>query len=120
MSYFDGFVLPVPTQNRQAYLDLAKIASGVFLKYGATRVVEAWGDNIPVGKVNDFRTAVIAEKNEQVVFSWIEWPSKEARDAGMAKCMVDPEMAHDPDNSPFAGERLIWGGFEPILDTQEG
>ena len=96
MSYIDGFVLPVPQQNRAAYLELAKKASRIFRKHGAIRVVEAWGDDLQVGKVNDFRTAVIAEQGEQVVFSWIEWPDKATRDAAMktlTNWMNNPEKA---------------------------
>lgn len=119
MSYIDGFLLAVPAKNKEAYLAMARVAAKVFLKHGATRVVEAWGDDIKPGKVNDFRTAVIAKEDEQVLFSWIEWPSKEVRDAGMANSMQDPEMVPpDPDNLPFAGDRVIFGGFRPILDQR--
>lgn len=117
MAYIDGFVVPVRAGNKQAYLDMAKKAAPVFLDYGATRVVETWADDVKPGKTNDFRTAVLAEEGEQVVFAWIEWPSKELRDAGHEKAMADPRMQPDGE-LPFSGARLIVGGFTPILDTK--
>jgi len=115
MAYIDGFVLAVPKQNRNAYLDHAKKALPLFKEFGATRMVEAWGDDVPEGKVTDFRRAVKAEPNEDVLFSWIEWPSKAVRDQGMKKMMEDPRMKAMSD-MPFDGKRMILGGFQPILD----
>ena len=115
--YTDGFVLPVPEEKREAYRELAEKAAAVFKEYGATRVVEAWGDDVPEGKVTDFRRAVKAKDGENIVYSWIEWPSKEARDEGWKKVMADPRMQPDHDNMPFDGQRMFWGGFQPILDT---
>lgn len=115
MSYMDGFVIPVPNGNKQAYIDVAKKAAPIFLEHGAIRVVETWNDDIKPGKVNDFRTAVIAEDNEGVVFSWIEWPSKEVRDVGMEKVMHDERMQSG--EMPFSGERLIYGGFTTVVDA---
>nr|WP_284734745.1 DUF1428 domain-containing protein [Sphingosinicella terrae] len=115
--YVDGFLVPVPEQNREAYRDMAQKASEVFIDHGAVRVVEAWGDDVPDGKVTDFRGAVIGEDGEKVVFSWIEWPSKEARDAAWEKVMADERMKHDPANTPFDGKRMIYGGFAPVLDV---
>jgi uncharacterized protein YbaA (DUF1428 family) len=114
--YIDGFVLPVPEGNRDAYLTLANKAAADFLKYGALRLVEAWGDDVPDGKVTDFRRAVQAQDGETVVFSWIEWPDKATRDAAWAKMMADPDMQADHANMPFDGKRMFWGGFDPILD----
>jgi uncharacterized protein YbaA (DUF1428 family) len=116
MGYADGFVVPVPDGNKEAYRAMAAKASAVFKEYGATRVVEAWGDDLPDGKVTDFRRAVKAEAGENVVYSWIEWPSKVARDEGWAKVMADERMKPDHDNMPFNGQRMFWGGFEPIVD----
>ena len=115
MSYVDGFVIPVPANGKQAYLDMAARAAPLFKEHGATRVVECWGDDVPDGKVTDFKGAVKAEQGENVVFSWIEWPSKEVRDAGMAKVMADERMHPDGD-MPFDGKRMIYGGFAPMLD----
>ena len=116
MGYADGFVVPVPDGNKEAYRAMAAKASAVFKEYGATRVVEAWGDDLPDGKVTYFRRAVKAEAGENVVYSWIEWPSKAARDTGWAKVMADERMKPDHDNMPFNGQRMFWGGFAPIVD----
>lgn len=116
MAYVDGFVVPVPADNRQAYLVMAQAAAPVFQKYGALRVVECWGDDVPDGKTTDFKRAVKSEQGENVVFSWIVWASKEARDEGMAKAMQDPVFKAMKD-MPFDGQRMIWGGFDVIVDT---
>ncbi|WP_066478803.1 MULTISPECIES: DUF1428 domain-containing protein [unclassified Sphingomonas] len=114
--YTDGFLVAVPTANRDAYLDLARQAAEVFIEYGANRVVEAWGDDVPDGKVTDYRMAVQAGTDENVVYSWIEWPSKAHRDTAWEQVMADPRMQPDPENRPFDGKRMIYGGFTPILD----
>jgi uncharacterized protein YbaA (DUF1428 family) len=116
MGYADGFVVPVPEANKEAYRTMAAKAAAVFLEYGALRVVEAWGDDVPDGKVTDYKRAVQAEDGEVPVFSWIEWPSKESRDDNWKKIMEDPRMKHDPADNPFDGKRLIYGGFAPIVD----
>ncbi|HYG47964.1 MAG TPA: DUF1428 domain-containing protein [Allosphingosinicella sp.] len=114
-AYVDGFVAPVPEGNREAYLAMAEKAAAKFLEQGAVRVVEAWGDDVPDGKLTDFRRAVKAEEGEKVIFSWIEWPDKAARDAAWPKIMADPDM--QPDGAmPFDGKRMFWGGFDIILD----
>jgi uncharacterized protein YbaA (DUF1428 family) len=116
-SYVDGFVLPVPHDNREAYLAMARQAAATFSKQGALRLVEAWGDDVPDGKVTDFRRAVQAKEGENVVFSWIEWPDKATRDAAWPKIMENPDMQPDPANMPFDGKRMFWGGFEVLLDS---
>ncbi|HVQ08847.1 MAG TPA: DUF1428 domain-containing protein [Allosphingosinicella sp.] len=115
--YVDGFVVPVPEGNREAYRAMAAKAAPVFQEYGATRVVEAWGDDVPDGKVTDYKRATKAEQGENVVYSFIEWPSKEARNAGWEKVMADERMKPDHDNMPFDGKRMFWGGFSPIVDA---
>jgi uncharacterized protein YbaA (DUF1428 family) len=114
--YVDGFVLPVRPEKREAYVALANKSASKFDEYGAARVVEAWGDDVPDGKVTDFRRAVRAEDGENVVFSWIEWSGKDARDAAWPRIMEDPDMRPDHGNMPFDGKRMFWGGFEIILD----
>jgi len=116
-AYVDGFILPVPEEKRQAYHDMAVEAAANFKKYGAIRVVEAWGDDVRDGKVTDYRKAVKAEPGENVVFSWIEWPDKATRDSAWERLMADPEMQPDKDNMPFDGMRMFWGGFTTIVDT---
>ena len=118
MSYIDGFVIAVPTANKQKFIDHAKTFDPIFLELGATRVLEGWGDDVPVGKQTDFRRAVQAKDDETVVFSWIEWPDKATRDAGMKKMMDgnDPRMDPEKNPMPFDGKRLIYGGFEPVLE----
>ena len=115
MSYIDGFVIPVPAGNREAYREVAARAAPVFKEYGAIRIVECWGDNLPDGKVTDFKRSVKAEAGENVVFSWIVWPSKAVRDEANKKIMSDPRFADI--EMPFDGKRLIYGGFEVLLDT---
>jgi uncharacterized protein YbaA (DUF1428 family) len=118
MSYVDGFVIPVPKGKKQAYRDAAAAAAVVFKEYGAMRIVECWGDDVPPGKVTDFPRSVNANQDENVVFSWIVWPSKEVRDAGNEKMKHDPRMKMTPD-MPFDGKRMIMGGFEVLFDTME-
>ncbi|MEJ8571123.1 DUF1428 domain-containing protein [Microbaculum marinum] len=127
MPYIDGFVIAVPTANRQKFIDHAKRGNGVFLDLGATRILECWGDDVPEGKVTDFRKAVQATEDETVAFSWVEWPDKATRDAAMAKMtemMSDPSKLDermDPQKNPmpFDGKRMIFGGFEPVVDLHK-
>lgn len=124
MSYIDGFVIAVPTANKQKFLEHAKLGDSVFMDLGALRVVECWGDDVPKGNVTDFFKAVDAKDDETIVFSWIEWPDKRTRDAAYAKMtdwMKNPEKADprmDPEKNPmpFDGKRLIFGGFAPLVE----
>ena len=118
MTYIDGFVIAVPADNRQAFLDHAHAADRLFMEHGATRVIEAWGDDVPDGATTDFRKAVKAEDGEVVVFAWIEWPDKATRDAGMKASMEDERMKAIP-NMPFDGKRLIFGGFAPVVSLEK-
>ena len=118
MTYVDGFVCPVPAgTDEESYRAFAARAAAVIRDHGALRVVECWGDDVPVGKITDFRRAVQAGEGETVVFSWIEWPDKAARDVGMAKAMEDPRLQPDAEPMPFDGPRMIFGGFRAIVDS---
>ena len=114
-SYTDGFVVPVPEGKRETYRELASKMAKVFRENGANRVVEAFSDDVSHGKVTDFYRAVKAEDGEGVVFSFIEWPDKEVRDQAWAKIMADESLR--PQEMPFDGKRMFWGGFEKILDS---
>lgn len=116
--YTDGFVVPVPEGKRDAYRELASKMAKVFRQHGATRVIEAIGNDVPKGEVTDFYRAVKAEEGETVVFSFIEWPDKTTRDEAWKKIMAD-ESLKPQGEMPFAGQRMFWGGFENILDTAE-
>ncbi len=117
MSYVQGFVIPVPVANRDAYRDMAAKTAPIFREYGAERVVECWGDALPDGHTTDFRKAVKAEEGENVVFSWIVWPDKATADAAHEKIWSDPRMTKPDGPIPFDGKRMIFGGFVPIFDT---
>lgn len=113
--YVDGCLVPVPSANKEAYREMATKSAALFKEYGATRVVEAWGEDVPDGKVTDYRGAVKATAEEKIVYSWIEWPSREARDEGWKKVMADSRM--HAGTMPFDGKRMIYGGFAPIFDA---
>lgn len=118
MAYVDGFVAAVPDANRDAYIAHARDAAAVFREHGALQVVECWGDDVPEGKLTSFPMAVKREPGESVVFAWILWPSREARDTGMKAAMDDPRLSRDGMKAaPFDGKRMIFGGFEIVLDA---
>ncbi|HTU66087.1 MAG TPA: DUF1428 domain-containing protein [Steroidobacteraceae bacterium] len=112
--YIDGCVIPVPAKQKDAYREMADKHAAILKEYGATRTVDAWGDAVPDGKVTDFKGAVNATDDEKVIFSWVEWPSKEARDRGWEKAQNDPRMKAM--QLPFDGKRMIFGGFAPLLN----
>jgi uncharacterized protein YbaA (DUF1428 family) len=116
MRYVEGFVVAVPAANKEIYRKFAAEAAPLFKEFGATRFVECWGDDVPDGKVTDFRGAVKAKDDEVVVFSWVEYPSKDVRNAVNKKIMADPRMKAMGEQMPFDGKRMIFGGFVPILD----
>jgi uncharacterized protein YbaA (DUF1428 family) len=107
--YIDGFVLPVPTTNREAYR--------AFDADMAIAFKEAWGEDVPEGKVNSMRSAVLLKEDETVVFAWISWPDKATRDAGMKAAFDEPRRPLDMSAMPFDGKRMIFGGFETILSV---
>ncbi len=117
MNYVDGFVVAVPTKNKDIYKTHAKKAAIVFKEYGALKLVECWGDDVPEGKITSFPIAVQCESDETVVFSWVTWPSRQLRDKGWEKIMADPRMQHDVNPMPFDGKRMIYGGFQMIVEA---
>ncbi|MFN3525715.1 MAG: DUF1428 domain-containing protein [Paracoccus sp. (in: a-proteobacteria)] len=116
MTYYTGAVAAVPTENKQKYVEHVAAMWPLFESYGARRMVETWGVDVPKGKVTDFYGAVDAKDDEAIVFSWIEWPDKAAADAAWEKMQNDPEMAQMPE-MPFDGSRMIFGGFSPLLQA---
>ncbi len=115
MAYVDGFVIPVPKEKLEAYKDLARICAIVWKEYGAIASVECVGDDVPYGELTSFPRAVQAKESEVVVFSWIVYADKTARDACMEKVMADPRMKDMMTGQPFDGKRMIFGGFTPFL-----
>ena len=113
--YVDGFLLAVPTANREAYRKFAEEVGVVFREHGALSLVEAWGDDVPEGKINSMNSAVLREPDETVVFAWVTWPDKATRDAGMKKVSEDPRSKPPGGTMPFDGKRMIFGGFEAIV-----
>ena len=116
MTYFEGFMVPVPEGNKNAYIKHATDFAPLVQDVGVQRMVETWDSDVPEGKVTDFRKAVDAKPDEKVVFSWFEYPSRAARDAANEKFMSDPRMAEMGKDMPFDGKRMIMGGFEAIVD----
>lgn len=117
MDYVEGFVVAVRTEDRESYVRHAGAAAVVFKEHGASRVVECWGDDVPEGKLTSFPMAVKRKDDETVVFSWVVWPSRQARDEGMKAVMEDPRLQPETNPMPFDGTRLIYGGFEVIVDA---
>ena len=119
MSYVDGYLIPVPNDKKEIYIEQAKVSAEIFLEHGVLEIYENWGDDVPEGKITSFYKAVECEEDETVVFSWAVWPSKEARDNGWKAVMEDPRLQPDPNNPmPFDGKRLIYGGFANIVHAQ--
>jgi uncharacterized protein YbaA (DUF1428 family) len=116
MNYLDGFVAAVPQAKKEAFLKHATDAAAVFKEYGALSVVESWGDDVPEGQLTSFPMAVKREAGETVVFSWIQWPSKAVRDSAWEKIMADPRMNAENNPMPFDGKRMIYGGFQIIME----
>lgn len=116
MTYVDGFVAAVPTADKARYIEHAREAAVVFKENGALKVVECWGDDVPEGKVTSFPMAVKRQPDETVIFSWLVWPSRQVRDEAMPKVMEDPRLQPDVNPMPFDGKRLIYGGFEVVVD----
>ncbi len=118
MAYIDGFVIAVPTANKDAFIEHAREMDSLFMEFGATRIVECWGDDVLHGTQTDFFRAVAATEDESVVFSWIEWPDKATRDTGMEAAMQDPRFSPESSPMPFDGARMIYGGFTPVFEVK--
>jgi uncharacterized protein YbaA (DUF1428 family) len=114
MHYVDGYVIPVPRSKREEFIAHALAIDVIFKELGALRVVECWGNEVPPGKLTSFPLAVQLKDDEEVAFSWIEWPSKEVRDAAWKALENDPRMMNE--EPPFDGKRLIYGGFVPVIN----
>jgi uncharacterized protein YbaA (DUF1428 family) len=118
MSYVDGFIVPVQKKKLKDYVKLAKLASKVWKDHGALEYIECLADDVQMGKWTSFPRAVKLKKNEVVIFSYIVYKSRAARDKCMKKVMTDKRLAKmmsDPKNMPFDGKRFIWGGFKSIV-----
>lgn len=116
MEYIEGLVAAVPKANKQKYIEHAKFAAEIFKDHGAIRLVECWEDDVPDGQLTSFPMAVQRKLDEAIVFSWIVWPSKAVRDSGMASLREDPRMEDTGMEMPFDGQRMIFGGFEKIME----
>jgi len=121
MPYVDGFVLAVPTTNKDAFITHAKTVDHLFIKHGALQILECWGDDVPKGDITDFYRAVNAKPDETIMFSYILWPDKETRDIGNEKVYADMQaMGQTGTDMPFDGKRLIYGGFKSIVEYSAG
>jgi uncharacterized protein YbaA (DUF1428 family) len=116
--YVDGFVVPVPKNNLDAYRRMARKAGNIWKEYGALEYVECVADDVKPGKTTSFPQAVKLKADETVVFSWIVYKSRSHRDSVNAKVMKDPRLAPmmDPKAMPFDGKRMFWGGFKTLLE----
>ena len=116
MTYVDGFLLAVPKASKNSYISLSEKVATIYKKHGALSVCECWGDDLPEGEINSMHTAVMRKPDEAVVFSWVIWPDKAVRDNVHDKIVetMHEELGSDP--VPFDGSRMIFGGFDVILD----
>jgi len=117
VQYVDGFVVPVPKKNLQAYRRMAQKAGKIWREHGALEYREWVAEDVKVGKLTSFPRSVKLERSETVVFSWIIFKSRAHRDAVNAKAMADPRLAATMNGSamPFEGKRMIYGGFTPLV-----
>jgi uncharacterized protein YbaA (DUF1428 family) len=118
MTYVDGFIVPVPKKRVKEYTKIAKVAGKVWKDHGALEYIECVADDVAMGKWTSFPRSVKLKKDEVVIFSYIVYKSRAARDKCMKKVMTDKRMAammQDPKMMPFDGKRMIWGGFKTIV-----
>lgn len=115
--YVDGFVLPVPKTNLEKYRKMAEQAGRVWIEHGALEYVECVADDVKPGKVTSFPQSVQLKDDETVIFSWIVYKSRQHRDEVNEKVMKDPRIAGcKPEDMPFDGMRMFWGGFETFVE----
>ncbi len=117
MNYIDGIVAAVPTANREKYIEHCIQSAAIFKEYGALKMVECRGDDVPDGEITSFPMAVQCRADETVCFSWILWPSRDERNTAMAKLMQDGRMDPEKNPMPFDGMHLIYGGFEVVVEA---
>ncbi len=119
MYYVDGFIVAVPRRNLKAYQKISQKAGGVWRDHGALEYIEAVADDVKKGKHTSFPQAVKLKKGEVVVFAWIVYKSRGARDRILKKVMKDKRLADmmDPSKMPFDGKRMIYGGFKTFVDV---
>jgi uncharacterized protein YbaA (DUF1428 family) len=118
MTYVDGYLIPVKEANKDAYRKMSELAAAVFIDHGAVHVVENWGDDVMRGTNTDFFMATNAEEGENIVFSWISWPSKDARNEGNKAAMADPRFEAMMATDVIDGKRMIYSGFQTIVDVK--
>lgn len=118
MRYVDGFVIPVPKKNLQAYRRIAKKAGKIWKEYGALEYIECVADDVNPGKLTSFPQSVKLKADEVVVFSWIVYKSRAERNRINKKVMADPRLTGmmDPKAVPFDSKRMIYGGFKSIVE----
>lgn len=120
MPYIDGFVMAVPSDSKQEFVEYARLMDSIIMDFGAIRVMECWEDDVSVGEKTDMRRAVDANEGESIVFSFVEWPDKETRQRGheqMQELMKsgDERFNQEKHPAPFDGSKMIFGGFTPAL-----
>jgi uncharacterized protein YbaA (DUF1428 family) len=118
--YVDGFVLPVPKRNVEAYRRMAQKAGKIWREHGALEYIECAGDDVKPGKLTSFPQSVKLKAGETVFFSWIVYKSRAHRDRVNAKVMKDPRVANmmDAKKMPFDGKRMFWGGFKTMVELR--
>lgn len=116
MPFVDGFLIAVPTARKADYLAHAQSVLPLFRRLGALQMVETWGADVPDGVLTSFPMAVKLKADETVVFSWVVWPDRATRDRAWAEMETAPEMSSEAD-VPFDGKRMIFGGFELLLQA---
>lgn len=117
MAFVSAFVAAVPSANKEKYLEMSRKTGAFFKEKGATRVVECWGADVPDGKLTSFPLAVKKADDETIALGWVEWPSKDLADAAFGEMMSDPQFSTENMPMPFDGQRMIFGGFDMILES---